>query len=466
MNNKRLRQEAVHQKEIKDGALHEAARRIQVRAETDVVVCGGGPAGAAAAIAAGKEGARVLLIERFGMLGGTWTAGLMNPFFESGGRGWVVDELVERLKKEAAWSRWSWTVCFDTETMRRVLEEMAAEAGVELLYFTPVVDTIVEKGTCRGVVIESKAGREAVLAQAVIDATGDGDVAARAGCPYEFGRLEDGLVQPMTLMFEVRNLPAGYEMTRARDLYDQMAAVIAEHDPGYQLPFPKCNAVPYIINVPTGGGAVVQACHVYRLNPLDPSHLTRGTVQMRSQANKLTGILKKIPGLEHIQLTHTAGALGIRETRRVVGNYYLDYEDLVQGAVFDDGITAAGFPVDIHEPAPGSGIPTKAEAKMRPYEIPYRCLVPRGIKGLLVAGRCISGSHEAHASYRVTGTCAGMGQAAGLAAARAVRDALEVAEINGADLKRTLSERGAQFIQDGYRGSQGLLAQRDKQPEK
>lgn len=425
----------------------ESPRRIPIRSDVDVVVCGGGPAGVGAALAAAREGARTLLLERYGMLGGLWTAGLLNPFFEARGRGYIVAELIDRLTRAGAWQPWRWADTFDVETMKRTLDEMMAAAGVEVLLYSLVTDAIVADGRLRGVVIESKAGREAVTAQCVIDTTGDGDVAARAGCGYESGRELDSLVQPMTLMFEVRGLH-GFEQENAPALFDLMSDAIEAHGLGVEMPVGRCGYAPWIITTPGQGTAAVQTTHVYRLNPLDPADLTRGTIEGRRQVAEMMRVLQRVPGLEQLELAGTAATLGVRESRRVCGHYLLTLDDLAAGRRFPDAVTKCGFGVDIHEPAPGAGVASGHGAKMQPYEIPYRCLVPAEVNGLLVAGRCISGSHEAHASYRVTGTCMGLGQAAGLAAAWAVQDGLALQRVPGDVLRSALAERGVGFLGD------------------
>ncbi|MGD9519379.1 MAG: FAD-dependent oxidoreductase, partial [Armatimonadota bacterium] len=282
-------------------AVHEAPRNTPVRAKVDVLVAGGGPAGVGAALAAAAEGADTLLVERYGMLGGLWTAGLVNPFFEAMSNGWLVTALIDRLKAAGAWRTWKFSHTFDPEVMKRELELMTQEAGVTLLYHALCVDSIVEDGCLRGVLIESKAGREALLADIIVDCTGDGDVAARAGVPFEFGRLEDGLVQPMTLMFEVEGV-GEYLQTSSGDLYDRMAEVLARQGLDYELPFGRVGYTPSIILLPAPGRAAVQLTHVYRLNPLDPADLTRGTVDARRQAHEAAEILRHVPGLESLRL--------------------------------------------------------------------------------------------------------------------------------------------------------------------
>ncbi len=422
----------------------EAPRRTPVAADVDVLVVGGGPAGVGAALAAAREGARTLLIERHGMLGGVWTAGIMNPFFDFQRKGWIVAELIERLKAAAAFRPWKFSWTFDTEMMRLLLEDLFAEAGAECWYYSLVVDTIVEAGRVRGVVVESKSGREAVLAKTVVDCTGDGDVAARAGVDYHLGRAADSACQPMTLMFEIDGV-GDWIQTKAEDLYDAMVAAIREHNLPVQLPTGRVNYAPWIINLPRPGAAVVQATHVYMMNPLDTRDLTGATIQARRQVHELTQVIRRIAGLENARLLQTASAIGIREARHLAGRYTLALEDLREGRRFDDAVTFGAFGVDIHEVKRGDK--SAHGARMRPYEIPYRCLVPESVGGLLFAGRCISGTHEAHASYRVTGTCMAMGQAAGLAAAIAATEGNSPDNLDGRALRSALEKRGAGFLQ-------------------
>ncbi|NOY81675.1 MAG: FAD-dependent oxidoreductase [Kiritimatiellaeota bacterium] len=441
------REESPHRIRVDSSRTHvaEAPRRTPVAADADVLVVGGGPSGVAAALSAARGGARTVLIERHGLLGGMWTAGLVNPIFDFRKKGWIVAELIDRLESSGAWRPHPRRATFNVEAMVRLLEAMMIEAGVSFQYHVPGVDAIVESGVVRGVIAESKAGREAFLAKVVIDCTGDGDVAARAGAPYELGRPQDGLMQPMTLMFEIEGV-GDYEQQKTADTYDQLIEIIRRQQLDIELPFGRVNYAPAIILMPQPGRAAVQATHVYRLNGIDPRAVTRGMVEARKQVADLMRLLPHIPGLENVRLSRTAAALGVRETRRICGRYRLTLEDLKVGRRFDDAVTFCTFGVDIHEPAPGAGVPTGHGARIRPYEIPYRCLLPTGLGGILVAGRCISGSHEAHASYRVTGTCMGMGQAAGFAAAWAVSENATPSELPGPELRQRLAERGVGFL--------------------
>jgi hypothetical protein len=423
----------------------EAPRKMPVVADVDVLVVGGGPAGVGAGLAAGREGARTLIVERHGMLGGMWTAGLVNPLFEFRKKGWIVQELIDRLEADGAWRDTPPRSTFDVDAMVFTLESMMAEANVDFWYHVLMADTIVQDEQVRGVVVGSKAGREAILAKVVVDCTGDGDVAARAGVPYELGRLADGLMQPMTLMFEIDGL-GDYSQARKPHTYDQMVEAIDSHGLDIELPFGRVNYAPAIITMPRRGSAAVQATHVYRLNGIDPRDVTQGIVEARKQARALVRVLRCIEGLENVRLIRTAPTLGIRETRRIRGRYRLTMDDLSEGRKFDDAVTFCSFGVDIHEPAPGAGVPSGHGAPMKPYEIPYRCLLPERTGNLIVAGRCISGSHEAHASYRVTGTCMAMGQAAGLAAAWSAANDTSPTSLPGAELRAMLAAKGAGFL--------------------
>jgi hypothetical protein len=420
----------------------EGPRSTRVVADVDVLVVGGGPAGVAAALAAARSGARTLCVERHGMLGGVWTAGLLNPLFDTPGKGWLISDLIGRLEKAHAWQAWKWTHTFDVETMKLVLEQMMQEARAQWWYYSYVVDSIVENGRIRGVVVESKSGREAILAKVVIDASGDGDVAARAGASYELGREGDGLCQPLTLMFEVDGVTAFPVQQNAGELYDALLASQKVHG-GPALPFGRAKNVPWIIHNARRDTASVQATHVYRVNALDTRELTGATVEARRQAHELTRLLRGVPGLERIRLVQTAPAIGVREARRIHGHYRLTVDDISTGRFFEDDVTFGNFPLDVHEVNPDEAARSGRIHATRPFGIPYRAMLPRDVEGLLVAGRCISGSHEAHASYRVTGTCMGMGQAAGLAAAICAAENKMPHQLDGVHLRQALLDKGA-----------------------
>jgi glycine/D-amino acid oxidase-like deaminating enzyme len=423
--------------------IEEAPRRTPVAANVDVLVVGGGPTGVGAALAAAGEGAKTLVLERHGMLGGMWTAGLLNPLFESR-KGWLVEQLVNRLRQANAWRDHPSFPVFDAELMKYTLEQMFAEANVDFWYHVQATNPVVDDPRVRGVIVEGKSGREAVLAKVIVDCTGDGDIAARAGVPFQFGREFDGLAQPMTLMFEVSN--AEELGADTRKILDLLKTAIAGHTLPIELPYGKNpRGTPYSIPVPERGVSAIQATHVYRYDATNTRDVTRATVEARRQVHEIfMKALRKVPGLENVRLSQTAPSIGIRESRHFEGRYTLNADDVIAGRRFDDAVTCCAFGCDIHEIYPDDTHAHRIPAK--PFEIPYRCLLPKSITGLLFAGRCISGTHEAHASYRVTGTCMAMGQAAGLAAAMAARSGLTPDQIDGRELRAALEERDVQFL--------------------
>jgi hypothetical protein len=427
---------AVGLVEADNHSIREAARDLPVYAIVDVLVVGGGPAGIGAAVAAARSGATTLLVERYGCLGGIWTAGLLNPYFDGGGKGGIPTEIIERLRRygggEAAqqWhpERFIATV-FNFESMKYVLDRMAIESGVRLLFYTYAVGAIVEDGCVRGAIVENKSGRQAILAGVVIDCTGDGDVAYHAGCEYELGRPSDGLMQPMTLQFKARGF------SWSPDSYEAVVKFNRPEDVA-EIPFNSFAAVPLPGEPDT---AAMMWTHIHGVDGTNADDLTSAVIEGRRQVHRAMSLLRsarEVVGDGH--LVETAMQVGVRETRRVLGDYYLELRDLVSGRSFEDGICRVTFNVDIHIP---DGTELRA-IPVKPYEIPFRCLVPRGVDGLLVAGRCISGSHEAHGSYRVTGNCVAMGQAAGIAAAEALNADVGTHQLDGRRVRHLLKASG------------------------
>jgi hypothetical protein len=341
--------------------------------------------------------------------------------------------------------------CFDVETMKYTLERWCMQLGIEVWYHAPCVEAIVEEGRVCGIIVEGKGGREAVLATVCIDASGDGDLAARAGARYASGRLEDGAAQPMTLMFEIDGVPADFVHSESKQvLRERMEESLQRNGVAYDWPIAASENAPYIINVPRPRTAVVQFTHVYGHRATSTREVSRATIGARRQAYESIIAFRQLPGFKDVRLTQTAPALGIREGRRILGDYVLSEEDIRAGRSFEDAIAFGSFGVDIHDPKPGSKVTReqwRRKHKARPYEIPYGCLLPRGLEGLLTAGRCISGTHVAHASYRVTGTCMQMGQAAGVAAAVAAKQNTTPRALSGRALHKRLHELGVGFLE-------------------
>jgi len=423
--------------------IHEPAREVPVRAEVDVLVAGGGPGGVASAVAAARAGASVLLAEQYGCVGGMGTIGHVLTWSGSVAGG-LFAELKERMK--AADGITANGVGFDLEVTKRVMEAILTEAGVRLRYHTFVCRAVVEEGAVKGVVAESKSGREALLARRVIDATGDADVAADAGCPVEKGRRQDGLLQPASLMFRM----AGVDTSRAPGIPSFESRVQLPAGDAHSLAreavaagtLPRnCEHV-LIYFLPRPGQVLINMSNVTGIDGTSADDLTRAEVEGRRQLAPIVRFLReKVPGFAQAYLLDSGALIGIRETRRVTGDYTLTMEDVLAARTFPDGVVRARFPVDIHDPKGHAG-----DSSRRPpgyYEIPYRCLLPRGVEKLLIAGRPISATHEAHASLRVMPICVGTGQAAGLAAALSLREGVTPRALDPALLRGELRQAGA-----------------------
>ncbi|MFC3798368.1 FAD-dependent oxidoreductase [Cohnella sp. GCM10012308] len=421
----------------------EAARDLPVGGEFDVIVAGGGPAGIGAAVASARSGARTLLLERYGFLGGMATAGLVVPHFDGHSNKGINAELIDRLSCLGGWGAPGWKISFDPELFKHVSEAMVLESGASILYHSAVACPIVEDNRVCGVIVESKSGREAYLARTVVDTTGDGDVAARAGCRFEKGRPEDGLMQPMTYMFRMGGVD--WVQHGAHDLFNLCQRAIEETGDDYRLPFD----VPWAIHVPNPGEVVLQLTHVRGVDGTDAAELTRAEIEGRRQVLDVCRFLKShVAEFAGSRLIETATQIGVRETRRIVGDYRISDDDVYDGVAFADGIADVTFPVDIHDPVdksqPVSLVGTR-RGKSGAYQIPYRALLPTDREQLLVAGRCISGSYTAHASYRVKGPCMAMGQAAGTAAALGVLNGIAPRLVDAGELQHKLTKQGVTF---------------------
>lgn len=409
-----------------------------------------------------------MLVERLGFLGGNLTAGLVGPCMTSYSldgstqliRG-IYDELILRMEadgqaihpsKVPAGSPYAGFIVrghdkvtpFEPEAMKLTAQRMCLEAGVELLFHTFVVDTIVTDGAARGVITASKSGLEAITADVIVDCSADADVVAFGGGTTVTGRDGDGLVQPMTLFFRIGN-------------------VDDEELESYVASFPtKTKAFGPIVEAARQNGEYsierrglglyktlkagvwrVNTTRVHRRLGTDVSDLTQAEIEGREQVTQLMQLFRsRVPGMANCELIDTAATIGVRESRRIVGEYTLTHADLESGRSFEDVIAMAGYPIDIHSPTDSGGglvdLPIANE-----YQIPYRSLVPEELDGVLVAGRSVSSSHEALGAIRVMPPAFAMGQAAGTSAALAVRGQTRPRDIDVAELQRALVEDGA-----------------------
>jgi len=443
----------------------------------DVLVLGGGNAGCAAALAAARHGARTVLIERYGFLGGTATASMVGPWmtFHSGSKrivGGIAQEIVERLMETGASpghivdvSDYVPTITpFDPEAHKALLFEMMAESGVDLLLHAwflraelrerPDGTTEVDRA-----IVATVAGERAYRGAITIDSTADAYVAASAGVPTQQGD-ERGRVQPASLMFRLSHVDLDKLATYVRMHPDQMRTSLKTHE--RQAPALTAVAGLYDLwHAAQAEGAVdvprelvsffispypdevtVNMTRVTDVDPLDPDDLTRAEIAARGQVMQLLRFFReRVPGFENARLAATGTQIGVRESRRIVGRYTLTREDVLEARQFDDAIARSAYPIDVHNPS-GSGTTTHRLTHGTAYEIPYRCMVPVNREQLLVAGRCISTTHEALASTRLTPTVMTLGQAAGTAAALANQNGVRVGDVDARLLRSTLESDG------------------------
>jgi hypothetical protein len=415
----------------------------------DVIVAGGGPGGFSAAVAAADRGASVLLVERYGFLGGMATAGLVNPFMAyhlNGKRltSAVFNELVDRLEREGAMKFLSPGVypsgTFDDEAMKIILDRMMADHGVKVLLHSFVSGVSMEGGRIGSISVEGKPVRQDISGKVFVDSTGDGDVAEKAGARVEMGRAEDGFCQPMTTCFRVGGVTGGLE---AHILAQELTPLYLAAKKAGEVANPREDVL--IFNTLVPGIYHFNTTRIVRKNAVDSGEMTEAEQEGRRQVMEMMAFFRKhSPRFREAYLVKVATQVGVRESRRIMGEYTLTAEDVLGGRKFPDGIARSNYNIDIHNPA-GTGTVLKELAPGEYYEIPYRCIVPTGISNLLVGSRCISSTHEAHSSLRIMPVVSGLGEAAGAAAAIAVKEGVAPAEIDGARMKKEILGKMERF---------------------
>jgi len=456
--------------------IREPARDLPVIEQADVVVAGGGPGGFAAAVASARNGANTVLLERHGYLGGMATAGLVAPILgvhSSKGKAVIVEgilkELTERMQEIDGAPPWNEIeegkpLRFDPEALKRAAEDLVQEAGATLYYHTFVTDTVVEDNRIQALITESKSGRQAVSGSVVIDATGDADVAFRAGVHCEKGRSFDGAVQSLGSFFHVFGIPEYdeklYEKIRETVKQGMEEKKLFGYNPGITSST-KYHGNMFSPNMTRAAG-----------DSTNVKDLTRAEITLRKQAWDLVEYIKKeVPGCENCYIELTSPQAAPRESRQVMGDYVITGEDIQKGRKFDDGIARGSWWIDIHCPL-GHTFPVHLCVKECPrgdecpfwaaehdtgmiaredlyppeedwYDIPFRSITPKGISNLLISGRCISATHEAMAGTRVMGTCMAIGQAAGTAAALAAGSDTDPKDLDTGMLREKLASQGA-----------------------
>ena len=448
-------------------------RQALLAGEADVLVVGGGPAGLGAALGAVQAGARVILAERYGFLGGNATAALVMPLMsfhtqtptkERRGAttllptdhgpgeavvGGVLAKLLARLVSVGGaippTLATGYVVPFDPEWFKLVAVDLLDEAGVQLL-FHAFASGILGESAVEGVVFETKSGPLAIRAKVTVDCTGDADVAVQAGTPTKVGRA-DGLVQPMTLMFRMAEFQLAAfeayvkehpgEWRGVHGLWDLVRQATAAG----QLKLPREDSL--FFATPHEGEVSVNSTRVTRVLGTDVWDLSYAEWMSRRQMRQIAQFLRRyVPGFEKSYVLQSGVNVGVRETRRIVGDYQLSAADVLSARKFDDAIARGAYPVDIHNPA-GSGTVLKRLPPGEAYDIPLRCLMPKNAEGLIVAGRCISGTHEAHSSYRVMPIVMATGQAAGITAALAAKRNARPRQVPVSEVQRELVRQGA-----------------------
>ncbi|MET9452922.1 FAD-dependent oxidoreductase [Streptomyces cinerochromogenes] len=441
---------------------------------TQVLVIGGGPAGIGAALGAANAGAEVVLVERYGFLGGNATAALVMPLMSFhnevkqavagdtarllppdhgegepvvGGVLWVLlDQLVRRGAAIQPSLETGYTVPFDPELFKLVVYELLENHEVRTLLHSFASDVLSLPDRARAV-FETKSGPLVLDADVIVDCTGDGDIAAAAGASYEIGRPEDGWTQPMSLMFRmVRFDHEGFSAyTRAhpdqwRGVHGLWDLVRAATDAG-DLDLPREDVL--FFATPHAGEVAVNSTRVTEVLGTSVWDLTRAEFTAHRQMAQIARFLRdRVPGFADSYVVQSGVQVGVRETRRILGEYQLTGDDVLTARKFDDAVARGAYPVDIHNPS-GRGTVLKRVPRGEAYDIPLRCLLPQGVDRVLVAGRCISGDHVAHSSYRVMPISMATGQAAGVCAALAATGGRPPRDVPVSAVQRELRAQGA-----------------------
>lgn len=416
----------------------EKERTIPCIADVDVLVCGAGPAGIGAALCSAKEGVSVMLIEMSGCIGGIATSGMMSHWGGASSSK-IMPEIWKRSREYDHGYTWvDKNECGDNgiphDLQMIVLEEMMKEAGVQVLYYTMVCDAVVENGRIIGVTVQNKSGKGFIKAKCVVDATGDGDVAASAGVPYFKGRETDGKMQPCTIMFKIGGVdydtavfPRSFE-SLVHTEKGELQALGKE-----LLPFPAGHVLLY--PQPEPGTVCVNMTNAIGIDGTDAKSVTEGTMTCRSQIMPIIRFLREyVPGYEKCWLMSSASLIGIRETRHFEGIESLSAEDILEAKYYDNWVVRrAFFNFDVHNLTGASLDKTGIQKEWKQngeYTIPYGCILPKNVEGLLLSGRNISGSHLAHSNFRIMSVCIALGEAAGVAAALSVKQQKNLRDID------------------------------------
>ncbi len=415
---------------------------LQNSKKYDVIVAGSGPSGMAAAVSAAREGSSVLLIESQGSVGGIATTGMMSHFTGTCDSKIYREMLKRASDKNPCSERGTSTITIDPELLKITFYEMINECGIDLLLYSLVCGTKMDGNKVVGVTVQNKSGRNTYYADVVIDCTGDGDAAYYAGAEYFKGREEDGLMQPTTLMFKVGGVdysraafPGSFE-TKVQTERGELQAMAHEI-----LPAPAGHVLLYKTTLPG-----VVTCNMTNCTGIDGTSaedLTRAELVCRSQMQPIVDFLREyVPGYENCYIIGAASLIGVRETRHFKGVSKITEQDISEAKEFPDAVVfGAHFNFDVHN-ITGSGLDKTGVqhnfTQKKGYTIPYGCLIPEKVDGLLLSGRNISGTHIAHSNFRAMPICVGIGAACGVAAALAVKSGKKLRDIDPKDIQKIL----------------------------
>lgn len=409
----------------------------------DVCVCGGGIAGVGAAVTAARNGMKVVLVESFSALGGTVTEGLMGNIMDGKNKGGLVTEIYNFLnEKELTCINRGVKIdengknipgrLIDVEGTKYFFEKICVEAGVRILYSSTVAGVDISNGRINSIMIATYCGNFEIEADIYIDATGNGNLSALAGLKWEVGNPPN----PTSLSVTIGGIPKDVNGTDSVEAKNECARILKEY--GYDSSAEQIT----IKKQPCREKWVVGYNFEYNVHPEDIERFTDAMIHARGEAHEMIEAFKKIEGCERAFLSDSAAYLGIREGRRVFGEYRITNEDIINGRKFEDGICTVTMVVDLHKTTENDTTECQRGIKTKPYHIPYRSLVPLGCDNMLLAGRCISGDFFPFASYRVIGNMSTVGEAAGYAAALCVKEKKKPVQIDGKTVSEYMKKLG------------------------
>lgn len=403
----------------------------------NLIVAGGGMAGVSAAVTAAREGLSVLIVEKFGSFGGAMSNSLVYPYcryYLKGGKTLLTDGIFTEIRnRKEKYEDSSW------ETYKFVFDDMVTEAGVDVLLHSAVIKADCEARTVKSVSVATKSGIMEFGADFFIDATGDGELIYMTGCDCQLGRESDNLCQPMTTCFRLGNVDLELYHKDKPSLQEKYKALLSEN----KLINPRENILTF--EGLADGILHFNTTRVVKHNPVDSFEISKAEIIARKQVWEMVDFLKKNSrAFENCTIISIAHHIGVRESRKLKGVHLLTADEIMNRKHFEDAVALGNYDLDIHSPT-GTGTYIRHFDETQYYEIPYRSLLPKEYDNLLVAGRCLSATHEAHSAVRIMPICACLGEAAALAASLALKTNKNIHTINIKDLQARLKENGAIF---------------------